>query len=284
MLRRYAESFSGERELGRRSSTPGGARQTKHTQALQRLETDVLAHKPDLVIIQFGINDAMIDVSNDPPATGRRACRDRTTKRTCVSSCGRSAAGGRPRCLLMTPNPLRWVRYLREALRQAALQSLDDPEGFTFILREYAEIVRDVARTAYGPAWVDVYSIFEGVTGRSRGHAGRRFCSSTGRGIPNDGGAQDLSRIRLVEQIIRRKRAGEMRPGSRSGAALSSCGPTPCPFMIAAGKKGLGHHFSPTVGRSLAFIFVYYYTNCAMRARLPLSRSSQLRACRSIGS
>ena len=39
------------------------------TDARARFEKDVLAHKPNLVIIQFGLNDATVNVWTDPPAT-----------------------------------------------------------------------------------------------------------------------------------------------------------------------------------------------------------------------
>lgn len=40
--------------------------------ARDRFESDVLAHNPEIVVIQFGINDAAIDVWKYPPATESR--------------------------------------------------------------------------------------------------------------------------------------------------------------------------------------------------------------------
>ena len=95
----------------------------------------------------------------------------------------------------MTPNPLRWVRYLREHFGKPPYK-LDDPEGFTFILREYAQIVRDVARTEMVPL-VDVYSIFEEY-GTQPGHAVDELLVD---GVhPNDEGHKIIA-DRLVEQI-----------------------------------------------------------------------------------
>ena len=44
--------------------------------AKERFEKDVLAHKPDVVIIQLGTNDAAVDVWKNPPATESRVSID----------------------------------------------------------------------------------------------------------------------------------------------------------------------------------------------------------------
>jgi len=42
------------------------------TDGLDRFDRDVLTHHPDLVVIQFGINDSAVDVWRNPPATSPR--------------------------------------------------------------------------------------------------------------------------------------------------------------------------------------------------------------------
>jgi lysophospholipase L1-like esterase len=136
------------------------------TQALARLQTDVLAHKPDVVIIQFGINDGMIDVWKDPPATVSRVSKHDFEEN--LHEFVRQIRAGGGKVLLMTPNPLRWVPFLRELYGKPPYK-LDDPAGLTFILAEYAQIVRDVARAEKVPL-VDVYSAFEEY-GKQPGHS-----------------------------------------------------------------------------------------------------------------
>jgi len=166
------------------------------TQARKRLKDDVLDQKPDLVIVQFGINDAMVDVWTNPPATTSRVSKKdyEVNLRDIVR---RIRAGG-GQVILMTPNPLRWVKYLREHFGKPPYR-LDDPQGFTFILRDYAEIVRQIARSEKVPL-VDVYTIFEDY-GKAKGHA---VDDLLGDGVhPNDAGHKIIAE-RLLEMITSR--------------------------------------------------------------------------------
>jgi len=43
----------------------------------KRFEQDVLTHQPQVAIIQFGINDAAVDVWRNPPATAPRVLLER---------------------------------------------------------------------------------------------------------------------------------------------------------------------------------------------------------------
>src|SRR5690606_7663882 len=80
--------------------------------ARQRFEKDVLAHDPDVVILQFGLNDTAIDVWKDPPATEPRVSADDYIDhlRHFIQTCRQQNA----RVLLMTPNPRCWTPKMRE--------------------------------------------------------------------------------------------------------------------------------------------------------------------------
>ncbi len=127
--------------------------------AKARFDRDVLARKPDLVIILFGINDAAVDVWKDPPATGPRVPPGeyRAHLVTFVRRLRDAGAG----VVLMTPNPLAWSETTRR-LYAAAPYLPDDPDGFNVLLRDYAAAVREVAREE-GCGLVDVFTAFREV-------------------------------------------------------------------------------------------------------------------------
>ncbi|HRU05193.1 MAG TPA: GDSL-type esterase/lipase family protein, partial [Candidatus Brocadiia bacterium] len=79
--------------------------------ALARFQTDVLDRKPDLVVIQFGINDSCVDVWRKPPATGPRVPRDEYVKNLEKMAATLQERGCR--VILMTPNLLRWTPRLK---------------------------------------------------------------------------------------------------------------------------------------------------------------------------
>ena len=80
--------------------------------ARKRFEADVLSHRPRIAIIQFGINDAAVDVWKTPPATQPRVSLERyeANLRHFVETLKSSHA----LVVLMTPNPLRWTPKLKE--------------------------------------------------------------------------------------------------------------------------------------------------------------------------
>lgn len=125
-------------------------------ESARRFEKDVLARKPDLVIIQFGINDAMVDVWKRPPATAPRVAPEayRRNLDAFVSALRRGGA----RVILMTPNPLRWTPALKKRYGRKPYDP-DDADGLNVVLSRYAAIVRGVARDHSVPV-VDVYGAF----------------------------------------------------------------------------------------------------------------------------
>lgn len=125
--------------------------------ARKRFREDVLDQKPDRVILQFGINDAAVDVWKNPPATEPRVSRARY-KENLTWMLDELAAREIP-AVLMTPNPLRWAERTRE-LYSKPPYDLDDPDGFNVLLRGYAETAREVAAATNTPV-VDIYAALQ---------------------------------------------------------------------------------------------------------------------------
>lgn len=133
-------------------------------QARARFEIDVLAHKPDIAIIQFGLNDSCIDVwdGKDQP---------RVTRETYLENLRyfvETLRAQNCRVVLMTPNPMRWTKPLLKLYGKAPFD-VNDPWGFNLTNREYAQGVRDLAKELDVPL-VDVYAHFydyDAVAGQS---------------------------------------------------------------------------------------------------------------------
>jgi lysophospholipase L1-like esterase len=124
--------------------------------AMARFEKDVLAKNPDLVVIQFGINDSAIDVWKTPPATESRISKgkyiqnlEKFIETLKARKCG---------VILMTPNQLCWTQKLKETYGKPPYVT-DDPDGFNLTLREYAQAVRQLAEKQKVPL-VDIYTAY----------------------------------------------------------------------------------------------------------------------------
>ena len=141
-----------------------GGNTTSHAQA--RFAHDVLAHRPDVVILQFGINDSAVDVWKKPPAPRPRVAIDRYEKNLRHFVRTLRDMGGR--VILMTPNPLRWTAKLKGMYGKPPYRP-EDPDGFNVLLRPYAEKVRKIARQEQVP-FIDVYAGFEAY-GKTEGHS-----------------------------------------------------------------------------------------------------------------
>lgn len=161
--------------------------------AKARWERDVLAHRPDVVIMQFGINDSAVDVWKNPPATAPRVPLE--DFRAHLREMLRGARKGGARVVLMTPNPLTWTETLRK-LYDSAPYLPDDPDGMNVLLRDYAEAVRKLAREE-GAGLVDVFAAFETEARRP----GRRPVSLCPDGMhPGDAGHRLVAKL-LVEHL-----------------------------------------------------------------------------------
>lgn len=146
-----------EQELNRRLPIPvqminAGVRGDTTDAAALRLERDVLAHEPAVVIIQFGINDSAVDVWKTPPATEPRVPLDRFRQNLqhfieVLQDRGATV-------VLMTPNPLAWTPALQKQYGKPPYNP-QDPDGFNRTLNAYTKAVREIAAAMQVPL-VDV--------------------------------------------------------------------------------------------------------------------------------
>ncbi len=126
------------------------------TQAKKRFQKDVLNHQPDLVIIQFGINDAAVDVYKNPPATKSRVSK--TEYKNNLLHFISILNSKKIHVILMTPNPCSWTKSLKKSYGKPPYNP-DEADGFNVLLKDYAEIVREISRSKKVPL-VDVYQEF----------------------------------------------------------------------------------------------------------------------------
>lgn len=126
-------------------------------QAVARFEKDVLLHDPDLVVIQYGINDSAVDVWKDPPATKSRVSKEQYEAN--LRSLIKQLKEKKIAVILMTPNSLRWIPRIKKLYGKPPYDP-DDPDGFNLFLKSYAETVRQIAKDEDVPL-VDIYAAFE---------------------------------------------------------------------------------------------------------------------------
>ncbi len=138
--------------------TNAGVGDTTTREGRARLDKDVRRFAPDLVVIQFGINDSWIDV--DLGRTEPRLTRDeyRDNLRYFIRTLRQDGA----MVILMTPNPMRWSDpfYIEAFRKHPGLLDTRQERGINALLDRYAQDVRDVARDE-GTALVDVLAAFE---------------------------------------------------------------------------------------------------------------------------
>jgi lysophospholipase L1-like esterase len=187
-----------------------GIGDTTTRDAVERLDRDVRSHRPNIVIVQFGINDSWIDI--DLGSTRPRLTRAefRNNLRLIVRVLGRDGA----RVVLMTPNPMRWSDpyYIKAFKEHPGLLDTADARGIDRLLEQYAGDVRAVAASEH-VLLVDVYQAFE-----SHGRQPGRSVSDlllAGDGIhPNQAGQALICRL-LAEKLLQRVlRAAEETPSA----------------------------------------------------------------------
>lgn len=134
--------------------------------ALKRLSRDVLALHPDIVLLQFGINDSAVDVWRTPPAVSPSVplAEYEANLREMV----RQLRNAGVEVVLMTPNPVRWTPELRK-LYSSPPYKPSDPDGWNVLLADYAACVRRVA-TSEKVKLVDIYTAFQAY-GKQPGHS-----------------------------------------------------------------------------------------------------------------
>ena len=134
-----------------------GVRGNTTEDARKRFVTDVIEKRPDLVIIQFGINDSAMDVWKTPPVTTTRVTKDSYRKNLEYFVAEIRAQGGQ--VLFMTPNPKQWTDKMREMYGKPPYR-VEDPDGFNVNLRIFAQEMRLVAKERDVPL-VDVMAAYD---------------------------------------------------------------------------------------------------------------------------
>jgi lysophospholipase L1-like esterase len=185
-----------------------GIGDTTTREAVARLDRDVRRHHPDLVVIQFGINDSWIDV--DEGKTRPRLSRSeyRRNLRTLIRPLKADGA----QVVLMTPNPMRWADpyYIKAFAAHPGLLNVDEVRGIDRLLDVYAGDVRTVAGTE-AVALVDIHEAFEHY-GTVSGQSIDELLLS-GDGIhPNQAGQK------LVCELLTRKIVELLAPASSAAA------------------------------------------------------------------
>ncbi|MCA9179671.1 MAG: family 10 glycosylhydrolase [Planctomycetales bacterium] len=174
-----------------------GGNHTGH--ARERFERDVLAHHPEIVIIQFGINDAAVDVWKTPPADQPRVALNdyKENLRHFVKELRKSDA----QVVLMTPNPLRWTPKMREMYGKPPYLPQEE-NGFNVLLEEYAEAARAIAKAERVPL-LDVARAFDSY-GEGEGQSVGDLLLD---GIHPNAQGHRLIAGALIELIVRDQRA-----------------------------------------------------------------------------
>lgn len=131
-----------------------GGNTTAH--AMKRFRTDVLVHSPDLVVIQFGNNDAAVDVWKDPPATGPRVPLDEYIKN--LSELIAALKQQNAKVILVTPLPTRWTEKLKGMYGKPPYDPAD-PDGFNFLKKEYVAALKKLGERNGIPV-IDLYSVY----------------------------------------------------------------------------------------------------------------------------
>ena len=111
--------------------------------AKERFAKDVLAHDPDLVIIQLGTNDAAVDVWKKPPATESRVPIEDYEQNLHEFISKLKAL--KAKIILVTPPPTRWTEKLKEMYGKPPYDP-NDEDGFNVILKNYVQRMREVAK------------------------------------------------------------------------------------------------------------------------------------------
>jgi lysophospholipase L1-like esterase len=175
-----------------------GIGDTTTRDALERLDRDVRSRRPDIVIVQFGINDSWIDVDLGSTTPRLTRAEFRSNLRAIIRVLQTDGA----RVVLMTPNPMRWSDpfYIKAFEPHPELLSIADERGIDRLLEQYANDVREICRSER-VALVDVYRGFESY-GREPGKSVNELLLA-GDGIhPNQAGQAFVCRL-LADKLVK---------------------------------------------------------------------------------
>jgi lysophospholipase L1-like esterase len=164
-----------------------GIGDTTTRQAVDRLDRDVRRYHPDLVVVQFGINDSWIDVDLGKTLPRLTRAQFRGNLRIII----RRLTHDGTRIVLMTPNPMRWGDpfYIKAFTEHPGLLDVTAVRGIDKLLDVYAQDVRDVAKNE-SVALVDIFEAFEHY-GAVPGQSTDELLLASDRIHPNQAG-QDL--------------------------------------------------------------------------------------------
>jgi lysophospholipase L1-like esterase len=122
----------------------------------ERFERDVLAHQPDVVIIQFGLNDQAVRLYQKPDAVKSYVTEEEfsTNLQHFAAELGRRGI----LVVLMTPNPMCWTPVLERNYPDGPY--LDKPRGGNLLLRRYVAAEKKLAESEKLPL-VDVFAEYD---------------------------------------------------------------------------------------------------------------------------
>lgn len=172
--------------------------------ARRRFQQDVLRHRPRLVVLQFGINDAAVDVWKTPPATAPRVpLREYLDNlRALVAEAQRQQV----RVILMTTNPLRWSARTQGLYGKPPYDPAAEDGFDAATLAGYNEALRRLAAELQLPL-VDVRAAYPAFAARQQTDLGGLLLDGM---HPNDLGHQLVAEL-LVPVIRDQLRAGPLR-------------------------------------------------------------------------
>ncbi len=124
---------------------------------LDRLRKFLPSAQPRLVVVQFGINDAAVDVWKSPPAsTSRVSLAEFESNLRQIAALAQSQGAA---VIFATTNPVRWTDKLKGLYGKAPYQP-DEVEGFDRpILSGYNEAIRKLAAELQVPL-VDLHTVY----------------------------------------------------------------------------------------------------------------------------
>lgn len=201
--------------------------------AMKRFEKDVLTHKPDIVIIQFGLNDGSVEVYRDPNAKNPRVsvADYRENLERMIESLKQRGV----HVILMSFNPMRWTPKLREMYGKPPYKR-DDPDGFNVPLQDFLKTVRDIAKKEQ-VSFLDVYAMCE----KFHKESGRPMDALFLDGVhPNDEGQRMVANL-ILGEIKKLKEQGECRANSPNVLGWKNSGPD---VFIHPKATDIGHQSS----------------------------------------
>ena len=122
-----------------------------------RFEQDVTEKHPQIVIVQFGINDSTINVWKNPPDTKAPVSLGQFTVN--LERMVETLSKQECQVILMTPNPMRWTPALVKLYGKPPYLPAD-PDGLNVTLSPYAAAVRALAKKRKLPL-IDVHNVFQ---------------------------------------------------------------------------------------------------------------------------